>query len=86
MNAKPNDGGPAFPVHGIPVDPDTYLNRPGMALRDWFAGQIAAASITNATGLGGMSESLRKKQFVMLSELSYEIADAMLAAREKGAK
>lgn len=39
MIPKPNDGGPAFPVKGMPIDPDTYLNRPGMSLRAYYAGQ-----------------------------------------------
>jgi hypothetical protein len=36
---KIEDGGPAFPVVRMPLDPDTILNHPGMSLRDWFAGQ-----------------------------------------------
>lgn len=35
--STPNDGGPAFPVVRMPLDPETVLNRQGMSLRDWFA-------------------------------------------------
>ena len=34
---KTNDGGPAFPVIRMPLDPDTILNRPGMSLKAYIA-------------------------------------------------
>jgi len=67
--AKIEDGGPAFPGTHLEefwhTDPDTEetieVERElkaagGMSLRDWFAGQIAAAAMTNAEGLGAMSK------------------------------
>ena len=53
----------------------------GISLRDWIAGQVAAASVTNAEGLGLFSKEERRKLFGQLAEISYEVADAMLRAR-----
>jgi hypothetical protein len=51
-----------------------------MSLRDWFAGQIIGsplqASRFQVTGLGAVKSE-------MLAHHAYEIADAMLAEREK---
>jgi hypothetical protein len=68
-----NDGGPAFPVKGMPIDPDTYLNRPGMTLRDYFA----AAAMQ-----GMLSDSEREGTWSEFAEDAYAVADAMLKARE----
>ena len=66
-------GGPAFPV--LDTGPDYYPNfRPGMSLRDWFAGQA----------LQGMAVTLiREKVFDQkeVARWAYGYADAMLAAR-----
>lgn len=93
MSTKPNDGGPAFPCT-IETECDfpgmkgrKYpLDVPGMSLRDWFAGQIAAAGIINAKGVGGLDEKGRADLFKAHAGTSYELADALLAAREKGTK
>jgi hypothetical protein len=63
---------PAFPVIGMPFDPDTILNRPGMSLRDWFAGQ-ALPSVDERSH--GTTQDVAKE--------CYQIADAMLAERER---
>jgi len=74
MTNHVKDGGPAFPVfdelHGEIVG--------GMSLRDWFAGQIAAAMIP--TIKGGHE---RHEAWSVIAEWSYELADAMLAERER---
>lgn len=63
-----NDGGPAFPVPGFDY---------GMSVRDWFAGQAlagimaATSNVSNACSVGSAAG------------WAYEIADAMLAAREE---
>ena len=72
------DGGPAFPKL-----PDEIRNgSSGMSLRDWFAGQITAAAITNAQGLAFLDDEERHVQFGGLARISYALADAMLAARK----
>lgn len=74
MVESDSDGGPAFPVVRMPLDPDTILNRPGMSLRDWLAGMalqgiLAADSETQSIG------------FDAAATMAYEHADAMLKAR-----
>ena len=71
MTDKINTGGPAYPV---PID----HWEPGMALRDYFAGQavgevIAYFADKQFKGEGAPEAFARK---------AYEIADAMIAARE----
>ncbi len=73
MSNQPiNDGGPAFPVKGMPIDPDTYLNRPGISIRDYFA--AAALSSRGMYGANIRENAVAKECYI--------IADAMLKARE----
>lgn len=63
------NGGPAFPVATA-----KHLHNEGMSLRDWFAGQA----------LAGWLASFAPGDIIVQSkcaELSYRLADAMLAAR-----
>ena len=78
MSDNIKDGGPAFPVVRMPLDPDTILNRPGMSLRDWFAGQALAVMTTAPDYSKGPCDHA-------IADRAYVIADAMLKARE-GAK
>lgn len=70
-----NDGGPAFPMAGNTSNWDAekgqYVPQHGMALRDWFAGQALAGLVAN----------IGPKFWVGDAENVYEIADAMIAAR-----
>ncbi len=63
------DGGPAFPSEYIPGTATT----PGMSLRDWFAGMA----------LQGQADrfSHPHQHRELLANDCYDIADAMLAAR-----
>ena len=74
MADKRNDGGPAFPMqqHGIDGLPDSEACW-GMTLRDWFAGQA----------LMGWCADPHMGSFVKVAEGCYNMADAMLAEREK---
>lgn len=74
-------GGAAFPLQSIGVD--FMPGHHGMTLRDYFAGQALAGLCANpdpadifdaAQGRSGVSLSL--------SQIIYEIADAMLRQRE----
>lgn len=77
---KPNDGGPAFPRQlpdiKVPIDEAVeVINRyAGMSLRDWFAGQALPWALAQR------DVSSPWKQPAAWA--AYEIADAMLAARE----
>jgi hypothetical protein len=67
--AKINDGGPAFPR------PHEGCNaQDGMSLRDWFAGMAIQSCINNY-----WSEQCAADDAAMAA---YQIADAMLKARE----
>jgi hypothetical protein len=75
MRALPKDGGPAFPEAASGPYPNGEINegRPGMSLRDWFAGQWLS-------GLGACPDTSCSVREIAIG--SYQIADAMLAARE----
>ena len=74
----PNDGGPAFPVprqnfgHGVTLE----CEHMGLTLRDWFAGQ-ALGDVITCCQRGFIAASGPKA----IAQTAYEIADAMLAAR-----
>lgn len=51
----------------------------GMSLRDWFAGQVAAAVIYRLDNSGNLSGF----GFSAVADHAYAIADAMMAEREK---
>lgn len=90
MSTKPKDGGCAFPsilqVNGIRHE------QTGMTLRDWFAGQ-ALPTIYRAwdqsclRNIGNPDPDVIKDVNECLDGIAtdcYRIADAMIAAREKG--
>lgn len=67
---KINDGGPAFPqghMDGPEVNPE------GMTLRDWFAGQMLPRIGTGWPNLENREHLARQ---------AYQMADAMIAARD----
>ena len=68
----PKNGGPAFPTHSTMQPLDTR----GMTLRDYFAGQALAGMLADPN-VGTREET---------AECAYDMADYMLAAREKGAQ
>jgi len=78
-------GGPAFPFE----EADGYI-RPGMTLRDWFAGKNLPAQVSilehelelmddSDDVLGTYGQSM----YAEIAERSYKMADAMLAERNK---
>ena len=96
MNTTPptpiNDGGPAF--HSITVKPGDNYNPPtlyhhkGMSLRDYFAGQALAGSLASQTPESYWAFAALPEETTAhtakngIARLCYDIADAMLAARE----
>lgn len=74
--SKQNDGGPAFPDPG-PAD-DSYVNwNHGMSLRDYFAAQALIGILAARNGF------LVDVGTTNAAPWAYQIADAMLAEREK---
>ena len=76
MSDIPNDGGPAFPARPTEHMAGGYMitAHHGMSLRDWFAGQaLVRVMMMNRPDHHGPAD--------WLAGQSYEIADAMLAAR-----
>ena len=76
-----NDGGPAFPWDELNDDGTLYHCNPGMSLRDWFAGQIAAAIASDIMEQGTRNAAPAEKVFRVLATNAYAAADAMLSAR-----
>ena len=68
-------GGHAFPT--LFIEPQHGSGYQGMSLRDWFAGQALMGAVAHGTG-GCTAEYLASD--------SYQIADAMIAARKEDAK
>jgi hypothetical protein len=66
MNTNTNDGGPAFPCND-----QNGCAFAGMTLRDWFAGQALAGMLDRTYGI----------PVSIIAERSYQMADAMLSAR-----
>jgi len=73
---------PAFPGQWYETDSTgetrVRYNNEGMTLRDWFASQVLASLV----GVYGFEDGEDKR---MLAERAYEMADAMLTARESNA-
>lgn len=71
--SKQHDGGTAFPAAAIG---ETHqINREGMTLRDYFAAKAMHAYMSGPD-VSGNEESRRR-----CAKWSYQVADAMLAAR-----
>ena len=82
------DGGAAFPHDGFAISGHESLSRPsnGMSLRDWFAGMALPMSAADDNIYGTtieLSERINQPLPVTMAKMAYEIADAMLAEREK---
>ncbi len=68
-------GGPAFPSEGVVTNDGILYD--GMTLRDYFAAKAMQGAIAGCAAKG---------EVIMYSDLSgfaYEVADAMLKAREQ---
>lgn len=68
-----NTGGPAFPAMRYEFGGEDD----GMTLRDWFAGMAMQGALAGCATRGEVVD------WKELAGLSYDIADAMIAEREK---
>ena len=83
-DSKIDDGGSAFPVpEENRLSDGTYCNE-GMSLRDWLAGQAIGAIIRQCASDLQFSDG-RETSEQYFARKSYEVADAMIAARKAGA-
>lgn len=75
-----NEGSPAFPVPGLSQLPNDQFLHPhhGMSLRDYFAAQAMPEVWRDIP-----EDANRLQALSYLGRCSYEMADAMLAARER---
>ena len=69
MNNEINTGGPAFPHD----DQAQHYERAGMTMRDYFAAKVMHAVLSTPKLLQATSDGI--------AEMSYEMADAMIKAR-----
>jgi hypothetical protein len=67
-----NTGGPAFPQSDRVVTALSISNSQGMTLRDYFA----------AKAMQGMMHDVSQPVGEVIAEWAYQVADAMLKARE----
>jgi hypothetical protein len=71
------DGGPAFPLQATFAGGEYFSGTDGMSLRDYFASKAMQGLVSD--------DNFRPSDYInALVKLSYEIADAMIAAREQG--
>jgi hypothetical protein len=80
MSGRIDDGGPAFPRTGTD---GTIQPQSGMTLRDWFAGQSLTSIGNEYVAHGEITEGARLHAATLAAH-AYNIADAMIAAREGG--
>jgi hypothetical protein len=83
------DGGPAFPHVAEFIDrvgttiTTRQITEGGMSLRDYFAGQALVGAMTGVANADAATPDERAAAFLKLATILYEVADAMLKAREE---
>lgn len=80
--------GAEFNPNAFPTDPYKLDRHKGMTLRDWFAGQLAAAEVASAganefaaIALADAAEDAGQTIEERIAFNAYKVADAMLNAR-----
>ena len=79
MSTPINNGGSAFPEHWKPLGQSGDSLRPGMSLRQHFAGLAMAALLSREDTIANGAEELMHRE---LARLAYQQADAMIANEE----
>jgi hypothetical protein len=78
MSNQPKHGGPAFPTENAHQNGSNTYHFEGMTLRDYFAAAAMRGMQANSS-IDAKPNITNEK----VARWSYEIADAMLAGREK---
>jgi len=74
----------AFPLNATnDATPGAFCPDPGMTLRDYFAGQALASVMSTAQNMGESTQAERAEAFGLIASWMYEVADAMLSARQE---
>lgn len=81
MSQHIKDGGPAFPSDEKNADGSHYHGHMGMSLRDYFAAKALEGWIASWAGNAG--DPFDPEHIGRAADRCYQMADAMLAAREK---
>lgn len=88
-----NDGGPAFPHSEFAIDVTmedgrraarVYSPSAGMSLRDWFAGQALRQFLDERDYVNIWAHEKYESCRHEIAKAAYNIADAMIAARNGG--
>ena len=82
---QPNSGGPAFPCYRVSLESGIVVSGLGMSIRDYFAAK-ALPGVMQMVSDGMHQPSITDlpiQQVDFLAKSAYEIADAMLRAREQ---
>ncbi len=74
------DGGPVFPFMPQANPGEWASGQAGISLRDWFAGMVLTGLVMAHDAKDDLNRGLFLEGY---SEAAYDIADAMLAEREK---
>ena len=84
-----NNGGPAFPLGSSEHVDGVHYGEAGMTLRDYFAAKLMHAEVMTCCVPGGACDALveacgrtGEKPEDHMARCAYEMADAMLRARE----
>ncbi len=78
-------GGPAFPRSAAEHSQGGHFEQDGMDLRDYFAAKAMAGDFANSA-FGYFESDVEQTFLVKRAEFYFRVADAMIAAREGGAK
>ena len=83
MSNKINDGGPAFPSLDLWIGAERKDDASqGMTIRDWFAGMALQGIAMYERGQGIPWAEKASTCLKDSADMSYQLADAMLKARE----
>lgn len=90
--SKHSDGGPAFPYGKKTIRVDTYGGneteemdgmQEGMTLRDYFAAKAMQAAISDPERVNNVDSVHREGITKVMARMAYQMADAMMEAREE---
>jgi hypothetical protein len=76
-----DDGGPAFPLRGPLGD----IIASGLTKREWFAGMILAHLNLDVNPFAAATNENTTKEQQNIARQIYQMADAMISERQKGA-